>query len=402
MRQNIELSQGAGIPHANVVEHCAAIFALVLVIFFAAAPFFGVWILDEKWQNQLQDFLAFYSAGQQALGGQAGAIYVPDVAHAAQELALGRAFKGQYPWYYPPFYNFLLIPLALIPYGIAYAVWAVGSIALYIRVVGGIVGHRIGYLLALAFPGVFYTALTGQNGALTAALLAGSMTLMRTHPVAAGACLGLLTYKPHFGILVPLALIAGKQWRVMASAVVTTIALVAVSWLVFGTSAWQGFFSALTIASDQHIANGSVKWHKIQSLYAFLRMLGASQTVGLAAHAALLAALALAVWRVWRSDVSFNLKAALLTVAVPLATPYLMIYDGIVLAVPMAFLIREGRETGFRSYEWAVMGIACVTLAVLPFIEAMPSLYIVSLMIGALVVRRLLAPVEMPQVAARV
>jgi arabinofuranan 3-O-arabinosyltransferase len=48
--------------------------------------------------------------------------------------------------------------------------------------------------------------------------------------VLAGICLGLLTYKPQFGLLFPIALIAVGHWRVFVSASVTAIAMFVVSW----------------------------------------------------------------------------------------------------------------------------------------------------------------------------
>src|SRR6185312_13844103 len=84
-----------------------------------------------------------------------------------------------------------------------------------------IVGHPFGYLLALAIPMAFINALVGQNGFLTAALIGGTLYLIPIRPVLAGICLGLLTYKPQYGLLFPIALIVAGQWRVFVSAGIT-------------------------------------------------------------------------------------------------------------------------------------------------------------------------------------
>ena len=47
-------------------------------------------------------------------------------------------------------------------------------------------------------------ALVGQNGFLTAALIGGTLYLIPIRPVLAGICLGLLTYKPQYGLLFPM------------------------------------------------------------------------------------------------------------------------------------------------------------------------------------------------------
>ncbi len=90
------------------------------------------------------------------------------------------------------------------------------SIVPYLAVDRGIVGRAFGLLLAIAFPMVFTNTLVGQNGFLTAALIGGTLYLMPVRPVLAGICLGLLSYKPQYGLLFPIVLIAAAQWRVFA------------------------------------------------------------------------------------------------------------------------------------------------------------------------------------------
>ena len=60
---------------------------------------------------------------------------------------------------------------------------------------------------------MFNNTLVGQNGFLTAALIGGTLYLMPVRPVLAGICLGLLTYKPQYGLLFPIVLVAAGHWR---------------------------------------------------------------------------------------------------------------------------------------------------------------------------------------------
>src|SRR5207302_6879258 len=119
-----------------------------------------------------------------------------------------------------------------------------------------IVGRNFGYLLALAIPMAFINALVGQNGFLTAALIGGALYLIPIRPVLAGICLGLLTYKPQYGLLFPIVLIAASQWRVFVSAAVTVTALAAVSSLAFGTESWQAFFQWVPMFSHAFLVEG--------------------------------------------------------------------------------------------------------------------------------------------------
>jgi arabinofuranan 3-O-arabinosyltransferase len=70
-----------------------------------------------------------------------------------------------------------------------------------------------------------------------------------------------------------------------------------------------------------------------------------------------------------------------------LTTPYLFIYDMMVLAVPVAFLIRIGLKEGFRRYELPALGCALVLSLVFTFTGTPVGLGI-TLIVATLVLRR--------------
>src|SRR6202043_3793016 len=95
--------------------------------------------------------------------------------------------------------------------------------------------------LMLASPFAAWNFLIGQNGFLTASLLGASLLLLERRPVLAGVFIGCLTYKPQFGILLPLALAAANQWRAFVSTAVTALILTGASIAAFGTGPWIAF-----------------------------------------------------------------------------------------------------------------------------------------------------------------
>ena len=62
----------------------------------------------------------------------------------------------------------------------------------------------------------------GQTGFLTAALLTGGVLCLERREALAGILFGLLAYKPQFGLLIPLVLVAGGYWRAIAAAGATS------------------------------------------------------------------------------------------------------------------------------------------------------------------------------------
>src|SRR5262249_50632952 len=60
----------------------------------------------------------------------------------------------------------------------------------------------------------------------------------------------------------------------------------------------------------------------------------------------------------WHGDAAFELKAAALAIGSLLATPYVLDYDLVVMAVAIAFFARHGFLRGFRDYEISLVAVA--------------------------------------------
>jgi arabinofuranan 3-O-arabinosyltransferase len=89
----------------------------------------------------------------------------------------------------------------------------------------------------------------------------------------------------------------------------------------------------------------------------------------------------------WRSRLPYTLKAAALAVGTLLTTPYLFMYDMMVLAIPVAFLVRIGLKSGFRPYE--LPALACALALFLTFtFTGQPTGLGITLIAGSLVLRR--------------
>src|SRR5262249_19067784 len=157
--------------------------------------------------------------------GHPAVAYDWDVLHQAETAVLGREPSFYLGWHYPPPFLAIAALLATLPYAAAFAVWLAVTLPLYLVTIRAIVGDRIGWLIAGAFPCLMPNVIPGQNGFLTTSLIGGMLVLLERHPLLAGVCLGLLTYKPQFGILFPLVLIVGAHWRTIGAATVTAAVL---------------------------------------------------------------------------------------------------------------------------------------------------------------------------------
>jgi arabinofuranan 3-O-arabinosyltransferase len=375
-------------------------FALIVshVVFLLASLAKGDWLIGAD-GGVASDFVNVWAAGKLALAGHAASAYDWATHKAAEESAVGHAFDGYFGWHYPPTFLFVAIPLSLLPYALAYVVWVFGTLPAYLVTIRAIIGERIGYLLAAAFPAVLANCVVGQNGFLSAGLIGGTLYLPEQRPIVAGVLLGLLTYKPHLGLLFPIALIAGGHWRSFITAALVSALLAAASWAAFGSEAWLAFVAGIGKSSQAFLSDGWADWAKLQTAFGLTRTLGGSETLAWSVQAGVMIIAAAAIAALWASRAPYALKAAALGTGALLATPYLYTYDLVVLAVPVAFLIRLGREEGFLPNELAFIGFACLLIVIFPFVKA-PVGFATVLIVAALIARRVVARSLAPQSAA--
>jgi glycosyl transferase family 87 len=345
------------------------------------------WVYDRDGLGIPTDFINVWAAGRLVLDGLPAQAYDWDVQKQVEVAKLGQDFVGYFAWHYPPPFLFVASLLAQLPYKLAFLGWVVVSFLPFLVAIRAIVGHPFGFLLALAVPMVFINALVGQNGFLTAALIGGALYLIPARPVLAGICLGLLTYKPQYGLLFPIALIAGGHWRVFVSAAVTAVVLATASVFAFGIESWLGFFHQMPRFSQAFLTEGKAPWWKLQSVYAMVRYFGGGEPLGWAFQWVLSVSVAVVMALVWRSRVPYTLKAAALAAGALLTTPYLFMYDVMVLAIPVAFLVRIALKSGFRAGELPALG-AVAALIVCYLLTGIPTGFVAMLVVSTLILRR--------------
>jgi len=374
-------------------------FAVFNAAFLTAALVNGYWLIDANGNGTFTDFVNVWSAGRLVLDGNPAGAYVPSLHQTYQAMAVGHPVTGYFGWHYPPIFLTVAALLALFPYLVAFVGWIVVTFVAYLVAVRAIIGERIGLLAACAFPGLIGNFIVGQNGCLTAALIGSALLAIERRPIVAGALIGLLSYKPHFAVLFPFVLAASGHWRVFISAAVVTLLLAGLSLLAFGVDVWAAFVHSLGVVNHAILTEGRADWSKLQSLYGAVRALGGGNTLAWILQGMLIAACIVSVSLLWRSRVSHDVKAAALAIGTLLATPYIFLYDIVVLAVPIAFLIHAGRRNGILRGEELGIAAACLLILIYPVVTA-PIGLLSMLIVAGLVAQRALAATRGREAAA--
>ncbi len=336
------------------------------------------------------DFTAFHTAAKAALEGAAAQIYDPAYFRTLLPAA-AVAGEGTLSWQYPPSYLLLMAPFAALPYFLAFTLWSTATAAGYYAAARQIIRDRLILFAIIAGPASFAAYITGQNGFLTAMLLLAACALPNKRPLLAGIAAGLLTMKPHLGLLIPIAYLAAGCWRAFGAAALTSIGLALVSLAAFGAEPWLAFATAAFETSGR-IEAGVMPLAKMATPYSAALFAGAPALLAYLIYGASLGVSAMFVWFAWRRISDPLLRAAALVSCVFMAAPYGFYYELIILTFPGAVIIMRGLERGWLSYERPLIALAYVLPAFATtfsdFRHGLSLGFIVTLIIFGLVLRR--------------
>ena len=296
-------------------------------------------------------FSSFYSAG--TLAGQADPTRVYDLgAHKAMQQAIyGDNRISYYFYFYPPYLLLVLAPLAALPYLVAFYVWVLAQAALFLAGIRLIIG-KTSLWPFIAFPAAAISFALGQNSLLTASLFAfGLLMRDKNRPFWAGFILGLLVYKPHFGILMPMAFVAGREWKMIGGAITSVVLLTVITTLAFGLSIWPAYLHLFQSTAPVAFESGRVTYNGLISAFGSVLLVGGSKETAYAVQAVFSLGAAVLVFYLWRRTTNTAIRCMSLIAGTMLSMPVILFYDYLPAAVALAFLVPELRKTGWMRWE---------------------------------------------------
>lgn len=303
------------------------------------------WLIDK-------DFANYWTAARLVLNGQVLDLFAD---HATYFRHLTDQFGPDYPWRnwsYPPHYLLFLWPLGFLGYLPAMAVFLSVTLLAWLWALRTYLGRlptQAAALLILA-PAVLDNLWHAQNGFLTAALMLGGLALRSNRPLLAGVIFGCLTIKPQLGLLIPPLLLVEGNWRAIASAALTTGALVLLSSALFGWDSWLGYLTQ-TLPYQSHVITGftGIYLGMMPTVFGALRVLQVDPDLALALHGAVaLPALALAARAVLTCP-DAGLRGAVTIMATLVVAPYWLSYDYAIAAAALLLAYRATPDTGTRA-----------------------------------------------------
>ena len=334
---------------------CSILLAIEIAVFlFMAAGTHGLIVPLPRPTST--DFVSFYAAGSLADAGTPQLAYDQAAHYAAEQRATQEGIEYNF-FYYPPPFLLLCAAIAHLPYIVAFLVFEAGTLLFYVLVARHILGGRNSAVVVplLAFPPVLWTLGLGQNALLTAGLFGSATLLIDRRPAVAGVLFGALCYKPHFALLVPVALAAGGHWRALAATFASAAALCLLSLSVFGWEVWRDYLTAAA-ASPAVYQSGRISFTGFINPFGAVLLLGGTPLIAYWVQAVTILAAAVLVAYVWRRGLSLPIRAATLAAATLAALPIALFYDLMLAAIAAAWLLRaDGR---YRLAEWEKIVLA--------------------------------------------
>ena len=344
----IELIEIARSSTAKRTTYSRIVFSIIaLVLIFTAAEFFGVRF---RAKHTLVDFDAFYIAGQLVWRGAIEQAY-----HFATMLQLQRSLSGSnafMPWTYPPQFDLLLAPLALLPLGLAYSVFMIGTLAAYLATLRRIAAENFVPVLILLAPVILITIRCGQNGFLTGALIGLTCLGLQAGRPLAGLPLGLMVIKPHLAIAFAVYTLVNRCWGTALVAAATVAATSALATALLGPAVWLAFLDGVKEARV-FLEHGFYPLFRMISIYAVVRTVGFSALVATTAQV-LVAIFALGMVVFASRQLSPRQSLGVAAIATLLISPYAYDYDLLTLGIGLGLLLPDLTSLGTERERLAL------------------------------------------------
>jgi hypothetical protein len=326
----------------------AILLILVLSLIPTAAELWGLKLRSGP--HDLFDFEGFYLAGQLVWRGAIEQAYHFATLFQLQKSVYGT--EGFQPWTYPPQFDLVVAPLALLPQGLAYSVFMTGTLAAYLATLRRVAAENFVPVLILLVPVIVITIRCGQNGFLTGTLIGLTCLGLQTGRSLAGLPLGLMIIKPHLAVGFAVYTLVTRRWGTALVAAATVAATSVLATVLLGPAVWTAFFDS-TKEAGIFLDRGFYPFFRMVSVYTAVGSFGAPALLATAAQA-VVALLALGSIVLASRQFSPRRALGITAIATLLISPYEYDYDLMTLGIGLGLLMPDFAELGTDRERLAV------------------------------------------------
>ena len=215
---------------------CAGVMLAPLLFIFDLSQLDGLRLSDSKVMIG-RDFFNVWTGGNLALSGHLNILYDFHGYQNWQQERFGPF--GFYNYSYPPHSLFLATPFAVFPYAWSLLIWTVLGACFFLWAARPYMPKGLSPVYAVLTPAALVNIWAGHYGFVVGGLWLLFFSSLERQRIRGGVVAGLLTLKPHLGVLIAVVMLLRKQWLMIAVAVISTILIVLGSGLLFGFNLWR-------------------------------------------------------------------------------------------------------------------------------------------------------------------
>ena len=270
-----------------------------------------------------RDFLNVWSGGRLLLSGQLPLIYDYQ-GYMDWQAALFGPLDG-YNYSYPPHSLFLAAPFALCPYPVALLLWTVAGAGFFLWAARPYMPASLHPFYAILTPAALVNIWAGHYGFVIGGLWLLFFSALGQHPRRSGILAGLLTVKPHLGLLIALTLVARRHYRAVVTALCVTAFLILASGLAFGFELWPRWIFDVSALQTQIMTASGQRFYHLMMPSAFVALRDLSTAVAFTVQA-LVAVIALGLF--WQArHAAYRDLAFIAASTTAIVMPYIFNYD---------------------------------------------------------------------------
>jgi hypothetical protein len=258
---------------------------------------------------------------------------------------------------YPPSALFMAVPFALFPYYVALALWTLCGGCFFAWAARPFLPKGFPLWLSVLTPAATINIWNGHYGFVLGGLWMLFFHHVERHPRRAGLFAGLLTFKPHLGIMVAVSSLRSRA--TLISATVTAATLVLLSGSLFGWETWYEFLTDTSAVQTRLLTSDATRFYFMLMPSPYVQF--GRGTEGLVAQLLFAGAAVMLLVKHRRWDAFSAATATFLIV------PYCFTYDMTVACLGFAIVLFE-RWSSLRRVQRACLLLAFLAPELIYFV----------------------------------
>jgi len=347
------------------------------------------------------DFISFYTAAK-LMWTDRSALYDLEQQRLVQQPIDPSRSRWVLPYFYPPFFAAVLVPLAWLPFSLAFIAMTLVNFALLLVSMRILIRklqlnrQQSSWLILTTFCnyGVHYALLEAQTSFIALILLVLYVTALNSPAEnKAGIWSGLMFFKPQLALIPVIVLISRRKWVALGLTIGVVGFLGLVSLFAIGLEGLDHYFTVIPGAvsgeDGLHIMppERPERMHNLRALAYFFLQAPWRDYVWWVATLAVVALIAIRIWANEGQVISIRQWTSIL-VAMVLVTPHLHDHDLTLLIVPSALFLKWAGDVVAPAMALGLVGLGMLSLINTVAYPHLPPLVPLVLMVFLIVEQR--------------